>query len=258
MKNSLKSFVLVLAFILLVSCTPQEGEPQSQTDHTPSKTTITTETMSYIVSENNNVEDKTVKSIVTIDNTTPLSKLLTDSYTLEEINNDIFFYVYSSDQRSYIKTYSEIKETMRTNFMRKTSEDSYYTVYKISEDGLLYLFYTPFGHDDFAYNGAVYITRENSLNDFSKIKKGTKIGTVEEIEPAITSLMKMETDDSTGFFVVIVAKDGVVALVFEKKNGEFYVNLKEVSSDFNLDYSKLHGNRIINYEILQQDYPEMR
>ena len=213
------------------------------------------------VSEIFQIQDKVLKRINNKDNH---EKLISNKY-------DIFQFIKKYAKNPYITfmgnppNIKQIESDIGIECIRKTSAGTLYSVHEISQGGLLYIFYETRNEPDNEYEQVynwVYIIKNLKYDDFSSIKKGSSIESVEKIDP-VTSVYKQRMIDyepdfgrSSGAHSMHFLKDGILTLFYSYNNGKYEVDWQTYYNDFQLDFYYHSSQSPYNGKILPQDYPE--
>ena len=125
-------------------------------------------------------------------------------------------------------TMKMVSDEIGIDCLRSTETGSIYSVHRILQGGLLYIFY--YGYDDEAleeYNvsGAYYATQKLSYKDFSHIKEGDTIEDIIKVDPTAVLYKNLYYSDLYSYNPVGICtyhylEDGILHFAISTKDGE--------------------------------------
>jgi len=138
--------------------------------------------------------------------------------------------------------------------LRKTGENTVYTIYQTNEGGLVYRFFekdTRNNEDFFILTHSIYVKKDLKKSDFSGIKKGDSIQKIERIDPIVTlfAAEAAQQGDDT-FATAHLLQDGVLAVHYAK-SGEAY---QITAIDFFADFVVVDGAETYDCKIKSGDF----
>lgn len=141
-----------------------------------------------------------------------------------------------------------------------------YSIHKLASGAVFYLFY-----EDAFLRNTVLMTKSLTKADFSEIKIGDTVEDVAEIEPAAAywknvrvkdkELYPDHYPDDKGFTQPLLLKDGLLIIIYEFRDNDYYIedivfhdDFKSVYPDFK--YALTTEADVFDYTILPEDYPD--
>ncbi len=196
-------------------------------------------------------------NIPKIDNTTPHQTLITQSVDIHTVAEKLFCYlICGHGDLAYVAS------TIGIECLRETENGALYSVHKIKQGGLLYVFY----YNDPKFPDAhfiirwFYVDKSLSSNDFEKLKLNSDtIDTVIKIDKTIQifkNLYNARPDywkKESGMPAWIYLNDGILELEFKCENDKPVLLLKKHISDFNLTDMQASVRLPYNAKILDMD-----
>lgn len=141
-----------------------------------------------------------------------------------------------------------------------------YSIHKLATGAVFYMFY-----EDCLLRNTVLMTKSLTKADFSEIKIGDTVEDVAEIEPAAIywknirgknkELYPDAYKDVGGFTTPFLLKDGLLIIIYELKDNDYYIedivfhdDFKSVYPDFKYNFTSEED--VFDYRILPEDYPD--
>lgn len=195
--------------------------------------------------------------------------------TSDDILDEYLFWLMQT-WKSAARTINTIYDTYGIECMRTAGYTEHgnwrmYSIHKLASGAVFYLFY----EDGFLRN-TVLMTKSLTKEDFSGIEIGDTVEDVAEIEPAAAYWKKIDIKDRErypdayreiegididGFTVPLLLKDGLLMIICELRDNDYYIedivfhdDFKSVYPDFK--YALTTEDDVYNYAILPEDYPD--
>ena len=172
-----------------------------------------------------------------INNTSPYDELIT-----KEIDINLFISKCDPDPTIPLFTSISLITKVDTEFgvecLRKTEANTLYSVHKVKQGGLLYVFYRNHSYETTGNYTEIknwyYLKNKLKYQDFSSVVNGTDIKKVADIDPATNIFIERANkyDKSLGTATYHYLEDGILMLFYEYKNGEFEVIGQDYQEDF--------------------------
>lgn len=181
-----------------------------------------------------------------VDNETPYDKLITQEYDINDIVEKYFMPCEKWNTALNIPI-SNIDVGLPIECLRQNKAGNYYTVYKIKQGGLLYIFYSPKIRDVFMPEQKIerwfYINKPLSYTDFSSIVENSSWDEIKKIDPGAQIYENM-SNTRTGESIVgslHYMTDGILKISYifsnDSKNIEDSIVLnKEYWEDYMTEY----------------------
>ncbi len=164
---------------------------------------------------------------------------------------------------NFIPSMADVDEHLKIECLRKSKAGNYYSVHKMAQGGLLYIFYGSelTGNKDYL---TVYrwfaVQKKLSNSDFSSIWEGAPIADVEAIDP-VTSIYirradnyaKHDDNNRITFFSQHYLTDGILTIFYEYKNGECIVKSTDYEKEYQATFFGSQSNPEYNGKILDID-----
>lgn len=187
-----------------------------------------------------------------INNELPYDRLITRSVGLNEFIEKLYVYPLSTNLGYYLY---DVHKAIGIECLRETEQGNLYSVHKVSEGGLLYIFYARIAHPAYMkVTGWYYVRKRVASSDFEQIKKGSAFKDVVDIDPAAVVYENIYNSNAFLFNLKAVGldtyhfmSDGVLKLHFVLKESEGGGNLevtKKTIVDFDDIASIQEGERI--------------
>ena len=194
------------------------------------------------------------KVLAHLDNTTPYNELIT-----EEIDINEFYRKYVYDFIFHPKSFGDMDKDFKIECLRENEAGYFYSVHKVKQGGLLYIFYLKY-HYAFDF---YYVTKPISKSDFSIINENSStIEDVEKVDPATTIYKEYVYDQyiknphykeeqivMTSHYLT----DSSCFVTYQLKNDRLIVDSMEF---FPYDYDEIEDFQFMrtDWHILPQDY----
>ena len=194
-----------------------------------------------------------------LDNDTPYDELIT-----KEIDIHDFLSEYTCSYGYTVPPFiGELDDDFTIECLRKNDADYLYSVHKVKQGGLLYLFYgNTEGYIQSSWD-YYYVVKPVSKAEFKKIKIGSTIEDVEAIDPATTIFKQHIVDyiesnttsevNDDGCMTVHYLTDGSYRIYYEMKDERFFVT-NITFYPYNYDEIEDYGFARTDWHILPQDY----
>ena len=177
-------------------------------------------------------------SVFKIDNTTPYQKLIT-----KELDIHAFAQRYSPVGDRDI---DDVMENFGIECLRKTEAGAIYSVHKVTQGGLLYVFYDNFDWDtELAGNSIVrwfYVRDRLTSSDFDGLTEKTDtiddVIKINETEQIFLNIYRADPQTWTKlwgeFFTTAYLEDGILDIGYKLVDGEFVLEVKLLTKNFDL------------------------
>ena len=256
MKN--KWYVVILSSLFfLVSCNyNSEDYKQLQKDYVISSKPVNDETSS----KSNNSDDFYQKTSPIIDNKTPYQNLLT-----KEV--DIHYFMKKYCLQTGVGGAGKLEDIVSDigiECLRETGAGALYSIHKVKQGGLLYIFYMNRLPDASNYHPVIrcfYMRKKLSSEAFNFVKEGTTINEIKKIDPIAQVWENIYYADSEwweatgGCGTFHYLSDGILEIGFKKQDGELKVFAKHLTQDFEMP--QFSGKSYpYNGKILDSDWPK--
>lgn len=148
---------------------------------------------------------------------------------------------------THIPSLAEIDEKIGIECIRKSKEKNYYSVHKLKQGGLLYIFYITFesSNDRLLMHDWFVSQKSLSYADFSKIIEGSKLEEAEAIDP-VASIYGQRVNNHKPSYDIFYSRhyltDGILTLIYEHANGKWTV----ANTDYYNNFQIVHWNRSSN------------
>ena len=132
----------------------------------------------------------------------------------------------------------EIAADIGIDFLRETEAAALYSVHKIQQGGLLYIFYANFPDSDYHYIVHWYYVQENlSSKDFEKIEEGSSLSDVKKIDPTTQIFENIFEADRESWEIGYpitwhYLTDGILEIYYTCENGKIRAMGKRFFDDF--------------------------
>ena len=195
-------------------------------------------------------------AVVKVDNETPYDELITKPIDIHDVIQKYF----ATDELAN-PLFTEIAADIGVECLRKT--DTYYSVHKVKQGGLFYLFYSD--EEDPQKRKVIrwfYEPKRLCKADFAGIKDGeSTIDDVKKIDPAVqifenlsqTSVYYQEYPEEMGSWHLL--EDGILEIEYKKQNDVFKVNMQVFWDDFILRLTTEASAPVHYAQLLPDDFP---
>lgn len=268
--QKLFSIILLLFIVLFMffSCqiNPENQQIQESSKGKENLTVLenTTDMTDIVLQSLPNADDifKTEKKVLRkINNTKSYQNLVTKDDDL-----DLFIKIFATNPYctfiSERPNIQQIEKVFGIECIRKTNSKTIYSVHKVKQGGLLYIFYWPrqqLKNDYKEVFNWIYSVKRLSYGDFA-LQEGDSINKIESIDPATSVYRKRmeqynsETGTPSGGFSMHYLNDGILTIFYEYVNGEYAVSWYDYKNNFQLDTHGYAVTEIYNGRILPIDY----
>ncbi len=122
------------------------------------------------------------KATLPINNQLPYQQLITKSVDVDEFIKKLYIYPLSTNLGYY---FSDVCKAIGIECLRETKLGALYSVHKVKQGGLLYIFYARLEHSPYVkVTNWYYVQNKLSSGDFSSIKQGSLFSDVLAIDSA--------------------------------------------------------------------------
>ncbi len=202
-----------------------------------------------------------------LDNKTPYKELITKTMDVNAFLDKCYDVRTVGGMMPNPQTLSAIDEDYGVECLRRNKSGNYYSVHKLKQGGLLYIFYrlNTYQSNGFYDVFGWFVTQKKlSYKDFSTISKGSPYEDVEAVDPAadiyeqkLLSYLEKTSKQTSIFFVTRhYLTDGIITMNYEFVNGKHVVYYIEYHSNFQVDllfassYPSYNG-RILDIDAIQ-------
>ncbi len=245
---------LLTSICLLTACekTPAVSNPSSIGGESVNSMGQTTGTLDLEA-----LLDKETELLKRVNNTDSYQSLIT---TPVDIN--IFVDTFDSNpfrafngRKIYI---SQVAEAIGLECLRQKPDGTLYSVHKVSQGGLLYIFYEPGRNDKLSYLRTwYYVKKPLSYSDFQGIKEGADLQKVKKVDPAagvyMDRLNRFEGEKEGTLLSDHYLRDGILRYGYEKVNGRFVIVGMRFDPDFRAHGYGAAVERIIDGQVYPMD-----
>lgn len=230
MRNKTAAMILFIACCMMVSC-----KTIPVRDGASSAGTVPAASSSIAAAEGDALLEKESAIRKTINNTDEYDKLVT-------VTTDIETFIQTFDSHPYnlfngkVIHISQVEETIRLQCLRQKPDGTLYSVHKVKQGGLLYLFYNTYADQKSYIRNWYYVQKKLTYSDFKSIKEGADMREVEKIDPATRVYRerlkeyKGTEEGITGSYHYL--QDGILCLFYERVNGRTIVTDSKFDPDF--------------------------
>lgn len=185
-----------------------------------------------------------------VDNETPWQELITVSYDINDMMEQLFLEPYLRFTTEYI-TVAELHAVFPIQCVRENEDGFVYFVYQIEQGGLLYVFLSPDleGGPPTTLREWFYVDGNRSYADFSSIEEGDTLEDVKKIDPTVQIYENMmdvdrERVEGMGANSYHYLTDGLLLIGYRYESGEY-----RIYGTVYLDDYEVGTNRSIGYNI---------
>ena len=269
-----KAATLLVAMLLVgnvASCTPREIRELKRTYET------TTKNQNSLVAGETTTNGQPINIDALIDNETPYEELITKEIDIHE-----FVQKFCISNLTGSGSLNRVNNEIGIECLRCTEAGALYSVHKVKQGGLLYIFYTRY-EDDSAVPPILrwfYVPKKRSRADFGTLQtglditdpnldldgidveslpSGSNINAVKAIDPSVQifenlgNLQDKEYWDSNYLLTWHYLSDGIMEICYRYSAGEFKVLIKYFIEDYQIDdYSEPVRERYDGH-ILEKD-----
>ena len=188
-----------------------------------------------------------------IDNETPYQELIT-----KEIDVQRFVQTYDPNPTTAITNPPRLITAMDNAFgiecLRKTEAGALYSVHKVKQGGLLYVFYHTTSDDRKGQYVSIknwyYVKKKLCYEDFSSVVKGTSLNKVKDIDPVAKFYVDRayQYDKAGNALSYHYLEDGILCIGYTNENGKFIVDGMRIWSDFHVEEANYEAAKIEPYD----------
>lgn len=195
-----------------------------------------------------------------VDNTTPYEELISKTVDIHTFAQKYSFLV-----APWNYTMNQIDADFGLECVRETSEGALYSIHKVAQGGLLYVFYcTEEGAHPHHVRRWFYVRDDLSYADFESVieQKGTmkdviRVDETEQIFYNLHSAEWVEDEPPTEFCTWHYLSDGILELWYRREENSLMLADYHVwKPDFDLDYGAESVDVPYNARILDIDWPK--
>lgn len=193
------------------------------------------------------------EDILTRANTEPMDKLITTIYSESQLFSAIHILNLYNPMVSYQQYLDEIDTIAPIECIRKTSDETAYSIYK-TEKGLVYLFFKNLYNRWVLYN-SVYVQKSLSIEDFHAVSVLDTMDEVGIVDPAESEIKLLLGEAVEAAITVHLAKNGIAVIWYQAQGGDLVVSNVQTFDNFQwTDYQWDKQGITYDYQILDQDY----
>lgn len=282
MRNSrflLLALCIILFFLMLTSSCgkpslPEQSSletvettappPLSDTETKPSDTTVNTyestgPNLPYTEYDQTVIISRQKELLKLKNNKTPYNDLITKTVDIYE-----FVRTFSpvSVVPAFLPSLAAIDEEIGVECLRRNKAGNYYSVHKLKQGGLLYIFYIDeLGSRNYLRMLNWFVVQKSlSYEDFSAISKGSSLEDVKVIDPVTEiyeqrgySYLPRYNKDNSPFYSQHYLTDGILTIHYTYTDAKWTVKYDEYRNNFQIDYIYNSGSPKYNGRILDID-----
>ena len=190
-----------------------------------------------------------------VDNTTPYEELITKTVDIHEFAQ--YF------EPNCARGIDKVMEFIGVECLRQTERGALYSVHKVEQGGLLYIFYTNYDWETEIRTNSVkawfYVRERLSSADFSSLQKNVStIKDVIEIDAVEQIYLNCYRayPDGTNLYTVHYLEDGIYCILYELIDGELIFTDDYLADDFDVPFAV--ESRYYPYfaQVLEMDWVE--
>lgn len=182
-----------------------------------------------------------------VDNETPWQELLTESYDINDMIEQLFLESYLRFTTESI-TISELHARFPIQCVRENEDGFVYFVYQIEQGGLLYVFLSPNleGGPPTTLRNWFYVDENRSYADFSSIEEGDTIEDVKKIDPTVQIYENMLDADqelvaAMGSGSYHYLTDGILPIGYLYEDGAYQIYATRFWDDYEMGTNEAKG-----------------
>lgn len=194
-----------------------------------------------------------------IDNTTPYQELCTQTV-------DIHAFAQRFCPDGMRRDIDDVREVLGIECLRRTEEGALYSVHKVTQGGLLYIFYNHYENEDVAGSDIrqwFYVHNSLFFSDFENLKKAEntiedviRINEAEQIYLNIYQADPMFQLSEENLYTTHYLKDGILDVKYDLVDGKLVFVDAMITEDFNLRDVKAARDYPYDARILDMDWIE--
>lgn len=186
-----------------------------------------------------------------VDNETPWQELLTESYDINDMIEQLFLEPYLRFTTESI-TISELHARFPIQCVRENEDGFVYFVYQIEQGGLLYVFLAPDWEGDppTTLRNWFYVDKNRSYADFSSIEEGDTIEDVKKIDPTVQiyeNIMEADREwviSSLGSGSYHYLTDGILLIGYLYEDGAYQIHGIRYWDDYKMETLEARGHPV--------------
>ena len=186
-----------------------------------------------------------------VDNETPWQELVTVSYDINDMVEQLFLEPYLHFTTEYI-TVAELHAVFPVQCVRKNEDGFVYFVYQIEQGGLLYVFLAPDleGEPPATLREWFYVDGNRSYADFASIEEGDTLEDVKKIDPTVQiyeNMMEADQEWRTSRFghsSYHYLTDGLLLIGYRYESGAYRIYATGYWDDYEVGTNKSRGYNI--------------
>lgn len=182
-----------------------------------------------------------------VDNETPWQELLTVSYDINDMIEQLFLEPYLRFATESI-TISELHTRFPIQCVRENEDGFVYFVYQIEQGGLLYVFLSPDleGGPPTILRNWFYVDKNRSYADFSSIEEGDTIENVKKIDPTVQiyeNIMEVDQDlvATMGSGSYHYLMDGILEIGYHYEDDAYWISSINYLENYEMETNKSKG-----------------
>ena len=203
----MKRIALLTACVLLLLCCAGcrgKADKLKRELHLPSAADSSSTTSTTAPPADPSVPELPADITEWVDNETPWQKLVTVSYDINDMMEQLFLEPYLHFTTEYI-TVAELHAVFPVQCVRKNEDGFVYFVYQIEQSGLLYVFLAPDWEGDppTTLRNWFYVDGNRSYADFASIEEGDTLEDVKKLDPTVQiykNMMDADQERKSGGF----------------------------------------------------------
>lgn len=265
-KKTHKIGLIVIALTLLIGCGNANTEESNVSEVTDASEEMSTEEKannleeSYWLRTDHRWGPSQDYGVFQVDNETPYEELITKTVDIHEFAQ---WFVIGKPGRGI----DDVMHFMGVECLRETEAGALYSIHKVEQGGLLYIFYL--NHDWYTeirtngIRGSVYVRERLSYSDFdslqanvSTIEDVIKINVAEQIYLNCYNADPMFDYDETMLFTYHYLEDGIGAFLYELIDGELVFTKSLLMEDFEFPFTIESRHYPYDARILEMDWVE--
>lgn len=201
-----------------------------------------------------------------INNDAPYLSLITASIDLDD---SLLDYLFSQELYPHTPTIEQSNKQIKIECLRESQPPpgyetkSLYSVHKVQQGGLLYLYYreaTPGyekGKGSMLFYHWLYVQKDLALSDFASIKEGSLADDVMAIDPVTAVYLDRALHDKeslhAGFRSQHYLRDGLLSITYAYKNGKYVVERITNRPLFQMFEDGMSTSEAVCAQVLEQD-----
>ncbi len=200
-----------------------------------------------------------------LDKKTPYEELITKTMDINAFFDKCYDLLPVSAITNGLHPLPEIDEVFGVECLRRNKAGNYYSVHKLKQGGLLYIFYIDLEPIKYLWMHNWFVVQKSlSYEDFSTISKGSSYEDVEAVDPAadiyeqrrLSGFEKTSKQSPLDLVTRHYLTDGILTIYYEFVDGKLVVHYLEYRKNFQVDvlgassYPSYNG-RILDIDAIQ-------